>query len=273
MRLYRAHGLGNDYLVVEQGPALTEQLVRALCDRHRGVGGDGVLEPRSAPGSRHGVRIWNPDGSVAEKSGNGLRIYAWWLVTEQGAPRQLELWTGFETALCEVGTTEVAVSMGRARFQPDEVPVDRWRIDSPLKVGSDVVRVVALGLGNPHCVCFVDRDPDSLPWRRWGAALEVNPIFPNRTNVQVAQVVDRCTVQARIWERGAGETLASGSSACAVAAAGVRTERLDAGTIRVVMPGGTLRVQASSDLDLVLSGPVEPVARVEVDRAWLAARS
>lgn len=271
MRLWRAHGLGNDYLVLEEGPALSPELVRALCDRTRGVGSDGILEPAAPNGSDHGVRIWNPDGSVAEKSGNGLRIYAQWLVERRGAASGFTVHTGYEQVGCEVGD-EVRVAMGRARFEPADVPVaaDHPLIDAPIDVEGAALAITCVGVGNPHCVIYRDEPLDDLPWRAWGRALERHPLFPNRTNVQIARVVSRSTVEARIWERGAGETLASGSSSCAVAAAGVRTGRLDAGEITVVMPGGRLHVRVAADWQLILRGPVEVVGLIDVDPRWLA---
>lgn len=256
MRLYRAHGLGNDYLVLETGDPLDPDRVRAICDRHRGVGSDGILEPIAGGSADYGVRIWNPDGSIAEKSGNGLRIYARWLA-DRGAKPSFTVWTGHDTVTCEVGADEIAVAMGRAR------------VSTPETVDEHVVSVVSVG--NPHCVVFVDRDPDEVPWRAWGASLEVHPRFPARTNVQIARRVDDATAVARIWERGAGETLASGSSACAIAAAGVATGRLKPGRIAIHMPGGTLAIDVTAELDLVLRGPVEVIGRIEVDPRWLAA--
>lgn len=274
MRLWRAHGLGNDYLVLEDGPAMTPELARAICDRHRGVGGDGVLEPTDAPDADHGVRIWNPDGSVAEKSGNGLRIYARWLVARAGASTAFTVSTGTERVSCEVGD-EVRVAMGRARFAPADVPVASASpfVERPIALDGATLTATAVGIGNPHCVIYREEPLDTLPWRDWGRRLEVHPLFPNRTNVQVARVRGPRTVEARIWERGAGETLASGSSSCAVAAVGVRTGRLHDGEIEVRMPGGSLHVRVDPDGELHLRGPVEPVGLVEVDPAWLAARA
>ena len=273
VRLWRAHGLGNDYLVLEDGPPLDATLARALCDRHRGVGGDGVLEPMPTTEADHGVRIWNPDGSVAEKSGNGLRIFARWLVERRGAVAAFTVHTGTDRVACRVGADEVQVEMGHPTFTPAEVPV---RAPAPLvdALLPDFARpVVVLSVGNPHCVVFVDEELDGLPWRAWGRALEVHPSFPNRTNVQIARVTGPRGVALRIWERGAGETLASGSSSCAVAAAGVRTGRLERGLITLEMPGGVLRVTVGEDDALLLAGPVEPVGRIEVDARWLEART
>ena len=275
MKLYKAHGLGNDYLVLEDGAPLDPALVVAICDRHRGVGGDGILEPFDAGADAdYGVRIWNPDGSVAEKSGNGLRIFARWLVAERGAPRQFSLWTGSCRVSCDVEAESIVVDMGDASFEPADVPVSAAAplIDGELALSSGVLTVTAVGLGNPHCVVFRTEPLESLPFRAWGAEIERHPRFPNRTNVQLARVLARRVVEILIWERGAGETLASGSSSCAVAAAGVRTGRLDPGRIEVRMPGGTLWVTVSG-ASLRLEGPVERVARIEVEPEWLLARA
>ncbi len=255
--LFKAHGLGNDYLVWMGEDALGPGRVRALCDRHGGPGADGVLEPTPSARADHGVRIWNPDGSVAEKSGNGLRIYARWLVDFRGAPPRFTVDTGHDVVRCEVLGEVVRVWMGRARLpgSPTAVEVDDRRIEG-----------VAVDVGNPHFVCFVE-EMDRVPWRRWGAAIEVHPAFPRRTNVQFARVVDGA-LHLRIWERGAGATRASGSSACAAAAAAVHTGRLPRGPVAVHMPGGTLRVEVGDDDELVLEGPVTPVGRFTLDPRW-----
>ena len=274
MRFTRFHGLGNDYLVLDDGPALTAELVVDLCDRHRGIGGDGILEPTDAIGADHGVRIWNPDGSIAEKSGNGLRIFARWLADEHDAGERFSVWTGHETVQCTVCEQSVTVHMGRARFAPEDVPVVSGSpvIDTPFDVGDTVLPVTAVGVGNPHCVIFRTGNLDALPWRTWGPSIERHRRFPNRTNVQFARVLERDHVEIRIWERGAGETQASGSSACAVAAAGVQTDRLDPGAILVTMPGGELEVTVELDFGVLLEGPVERIGRFEVDEGWLLAR-
>jgi diaminopimelate epimerase len=267
--LFKAHGLGNDYLVLESGPPLDPARARALCDRHRGPGADGVLEPLSSSRGFAGVRIWNPDGSVAEKSGNGLRIFAFWLRRHRSAPAGFAIEVGPEVVDCEVEGCTVELGIGRARFDAAAVPVDRARIDEPLEVGDEVLDVVTVGIGNPHCVILRDEpDLDALPWRRWGEAIERHPAFPNRTNVQVARVTAPRRVEARVWERGAGPTLASGSSACAVAAAAVRTGRIESGPVVVEMPGGELLVTVREDWSLRLRGPVMPVGRFELDPEW-----
>ena len=188
MRFYKAHGLGNDYLLAESPRPLEAARVRALCDRHRGLGADGILEPLAGPD--HPVRIWNPDGSIAEKSGNGLRIFAWFLTVFRGAPTSFTVTTAGARVPCVVSGGSVAVGMGRARVSDDVTLVDDL-VGCPVSVG------------NPHCVVWRDTDDlDAIPWRRWGAAIEIDPHFPERTNVQFARVTSS-GVDIRIWERGA----------------------------------------------------------------------
>ena len=297
MRVRRYHGLGNDYLVLETAEVLDAPLVRALCDRHRGVGADGVLQPLPSrldaqtglPVTPFAVRIWNPDGSRAEKSGNGLRILARWLRDHRAAPAAFGVEVRLddepgEVVRCAVagpgGSGTVTVSMGPARFAPEQVPVTRALQGSLVQVAGETLELTAVGLGNPHCVCFLAdlSTLEAAPWRTWGAALEVHPLFPRRTNVQFAAVLPRqpedppdlARFAVRIWERGAGETQASGSSACAVAAAAVALGRAEH-EVWVHMPGGVLAVHVGAD-DLVLVGPVEEVGHIELAASWLAAR-
>lgn len=261
MKLLRGHGLGNDYLILEHGAPLTPGAVRALCDRHTGVGADGVLEPIDAgPHAEYGVRIWNPDGSVAEKSGNGIRIFARWLRDERGAAAAFTVWTGTDRVACDVAPDAITVEMGMARATPIDLFVCGLHLEA-----------VQIDLGNPHCVCFLDEpDLDALDWRAWGAELERHPLFPARTNVQFARVTGPREVEARIWERGAGETQASGSSACAIAAAAVATGRIAIGTVTVHMPGGALSIDVDGAGHVVLVGPAELLCRVELLPAFAA---
>lgn len=275
MKFWKAHGLGNDYLVLEAALALSAQLVQAICDRNRGIGSDGILEPCPASlGADYGVRIWNPDGSVAEKSGNGLRIFARWLHAARGASEVFSVSTGACKVGCHATASAVSVEMGAASFVAGDVPIlaEREFIEAEIALSDGQLRATAVGMGNPHCVVFRSEPLDELPWRRWGAELERHPLFPNRTNVQIARVVHPSQVEIRIYERGAGETQASGSSSCAVAAAGVRTGRLAPGRISVLMPGGELIVTVS-EAGILLEGPVEGVGHFELDPRWLAARA
>lgn len=268
MILVKSHGLGNDYLVLHawEGPALHAAAAMALCDRNRGPGGDGVLEPVRSDVADAGVRIWNPDGSLAEKSGNGLRIFARYLVDHRGMAPDLRVEVASGVVRCRVDPDAVTVEMGTATLEPDQIPCRVQLFDTPLEVCGATLRATAVGMGNPHCVVFLDADLDGLPWRSWGAALERDGRFPNRTNVQIARILGPSLIEARIWERGAGETQASGSSACAVAVAARALSLADA-AVQVRMPGGSLSVTIGQDLSVTLRGPVEEVGTFSLSSA------
>ncbi|HEX7125692.1 MAG TPA: diaminopimelate epimerase [Thermodesulfobacteriota bacterium] len=266
--IVKGHGLGNDYLVLAEWDLpqpLDPSAVRLLCHRHLGVGSDGILlaTSRAEP---YGLRIFNPDGSEAEKSGNGLRIFAKYLV-EHGvaAADAFGIRTAGGDVRAEVRREEgrvvsVAVDMGRATFDAASIPVlgpPREVVDEPLGVGDRTVRITALSVGNPHCVVFVDRLEEAL-LHDLGPRLERHPAFPRRTNVQLARVAARDRLEVLVWERGAGPTMASGSSSCAVAAAAVKRGLADR-RVAVHLPGGRLDVEVGADFALRLDGPVEEV--------------
>ncbi len=263
MQVWKAHGLGNDYLVWEGSESfLSIEIVKKLCHRHFGVGGDGLLEPFSSSLARYGVRIWNPDGSIAEKSGNGLRIFAWWLHYCRDAPSSFDIDTGFGVVQARVEGDIVSIEMGKATFVKEEIPclAPIWQTEQVFPTAT--IALYAVGMGNPHCVSFFPKavELDSLPWRAWGAQLECDARFPNRTNVQFARIVAPDRIEIRIWERGAGETSASGSSSCAVAAAAFRMGWVRS-PVTMEMPGGTLLVELSDDFSVLLKGPVEEIGR------------
>ncbi|MCI0347745.1 MAG: diaminopimelate epimerase [Chloroflexi bacterium] len=276
----KGHALGNDYLVVEPAALsfpLSPAAVRLLCDRHRGVGSDGVLALVPSDRAAAGVRISNPDGSEAEKSGNGLRIFARWLAEEgRVSGDRFTVETSAGVVGCRLRRSsgrieEVSVDMGAATFRSEHIPCGgppREVVAEDVEVGGDVVRITAVGIGNPHCVVFV-ADPARADLGRLGSALEHHPLFPRRTNVQLVRVEGRDRVRVRVWERGAGETLASGSSACAVAAACVRlgyTER----SVVVSMDGGRLSVEVGADWELRMTGPAVLVYRGVLTSSFVA---
>jgi len=269
IRFVKAHGLGNDYLVLEEAALtfpLTPAAIRLLCHRHYGVGSDGILLSTESRAADFGLRIFNPDGSEAEKSGNGLRIYARYLADAGHARADtftVETKGGVVRATVrrEAGRiTGITVDMGRASFLSQEIPVSgpaRQVVQEPLEVDGEVLTVTCVSVGNPHCVVLAEAlDPARV--RRLGPRVEHHPAFPNRINVQFARVLGRGQVAILIWERGAGFTLASGSSACAVAAACRRSGLTDE-RVAVQMPGGTLDVQVGPDFSLRMTGPAEPV--------------
>jgi diaminopimelate epimerase len=272
---FKGHGLGNDYIALEMealGLELTPLAVRLMCDRHNGVGSDGILARVPSTAADFGVRIFNPDGSEAEKSGNGLRIFAAYLL-EQG---DVDLRTPFTvetpggTVRMEIqnqsqdGVLFVEVEMGTATFRSADVGLpgpDRETDNEPLELASgDVVHINTVSVGNPHCVVFQDElDVESL--RRRAPQISTHTAFARGVNVQFAVPLEPDGVEAWVWERGAGETRASGSSACAIAAAAVRRGMVSERQVAVRMPGGTLHVHVRDDWSLVLNGPVESVCR------------
>jgi diaminopimelate epimerase len=227
------------------------------------VGSDGILLRTGSAVADVGLRIFNPDGSEAEKSGNGLRIFAKYLWERGGlrqSPMRIETKGGVVEAVCHLAgqrVDQVTVEMGHATFRAPEIPMhgpDREVVGVPLQVGDRFLKVTCVSVGNPHCVVFTDRLDDEEV-RELGPKIETHPAFPNRTNVQFARVVSRDRVEIRIWERGAGYTLASGSSSCAVAAAAVKNGLADGG-ITIQSPGGELGLDVRKDWTIRLRGPV-----------------
>ncbi len=254
----KSHGLGNDYLVMDpetQPVALTPAAIRLICHRNFGVGSDGILLRTESQRADFGMRILNPDGSEAEKSGNGARIFAKYLF-DTGKARSdrftLDTLGGIVSVQVQVEgdrARSISAAMGRARFDPfDSIEVDGVAYE-----------VSSLSVGNPHCVILVN-DLDAVDLARIGPRIETHSAFPNRTNVQFAQVMNRSLVRIVIWERGAGVTLASGSSSCAVAAACYRRGLVD-GTMTIRMPGGDLSIEIDREGEIQMTGPVEEVCR------------
>ena len=263
--------LGNDYIVVDParlGLRLTPANIRALCHRNLGIGSDGILALASPRAADFGVRIFNPDGSEAEKSGNGVRIFARFLYDFRYTRKTtLSIHTkgGLVRAQLMVHGGQVArirVDMGRATFVSSAIRVRGRRravVGERLDVGGESLRVTCVSIGNPHCVIFVPR-LDVAVLRRLGPLIEHHPRFPHRTNVQLARVRSRRLVEALIWERGAGVTMASGSSSCAVAAAAFKQGLVDR-RVTVSMPGGALAIAVSDQFDLRMTGPATLVYR------------
>jgi len=269
----KGHGLGNDYIVIDEADLprpLDTRAIERVCDRNWGVGSDGILLKVPSARADFGLRIFNPDGSEAEKSGNGLRIFAKYL-WDHGHARgrttfRVDTKGGVVECTCHVRDGRmsfVTVEMGRASFRSAAIPMtgpDRDAVAVPLELpdGSKVTATV-VSVGNPHCVVFVD-DLESIDLARVGPGLERHPMFPRRTNVQFVRVDSTGRVTIRIWERGAGETMASGSSSSAVAAACVR-RGFTGPDVAVHSAGGILRVHVAADFAIRLTGPAEEISR------------
>jgi diaminopimelate epimerase len=265
---YKYHGLGNDYLVIDPAEfpfQPTPEVVRAICDRHYGAGSDGILlgPLADAADGERALRIFNPDGSEAEKSGNGLRIFAWFLY-EQGfvdaGPFPIRTLGGRVRArIVDPAAKVVQVDMGAPSFDARAAAPGAGMaeiVDHEHDFGAERCRITFVSMGNPHCV-VTGMPPSEALACRLGPVIERSPLFPARTNVQFLQVLSRSEILIEIWERGAGYTLASGSSSCAAAAA-ARKLGLVGDEVTVHMPGGVLRVTfAGGSAHLV--GPVEKV--------------
>jgi diaminopimelate epimerase len=261
------HGLGNDYLVVDpnvQDVELTPEVIRLICDRNFGVGSDGILCGPVDTDGISGVKIFNPDGSEAEKSGNGLRIFAKYLFDNNyvtGKDFSIVTSGGIVDAhIVDDRANLIRIRMGKITFLSTEIPANgdpRQVVDEELEINGTTYKVTCLSIGNPHCVIPTE-DLSETKARHLGPHVENHEMFPNRINMQLLKVIDRGNIEIRIWERGAGYTLASGSSACAAAGAAHRLGLVDE-KINVEMPGGSLLVEIGADQVIDLTGPVEGV--------------
>jgi len=267
-RFYKYHALGNDYLVInplELAEDLDSFRIQRICHRNYGVGSDGILlGPLETGESDFGLRIFNPDGSEAEKSGNGLRIFSRYL-WDQGLVREKAFTVmtpgGRVESVVKDGGRTVTVQMGQASFDSTRIPVrgePREVLNETMTVGGEVLQFCAATVGNPHCVVLRERVSEEEA-KRLGPLIEKDSRFPNRTNVQFMKVLDRSHVQIEIWERGAGYTLASGSSSSAAAAVAYRLG-LCGRQITVRMPGGELDILVSDDFSIQMTGPVTKIA-------------
>ena len=266
------HGLGNEYIILESEHIdfqLTVQAIKRLCNIHFGIGSDGIVMNVPSAKADFGFRVYNPDGSEAEKSGNGLRIFSKYLFDYGYAKtRQFSVETLTDIVHAEIfeetqgKASMVRVDMGKAVFAPREIPVSS---DLPEFIGQKIMagdrefEVNCVSVGNPHCV-VIRPELDEKEIRTYGPLLENHPIFPHRINVQFAKVLSDSDAQILIWERGAGYTLASGSSSCAASSILVK-KGLIKGDLTVHMQGGTLKINIDSDWNIRMTGEVREIAR------------
>jgi len=271
MQFFKYHALGNDYLVLDpqDHPDWTEPSAaqtRVICHRNFGIGSDGILwGPLPSDASEFGLRIFNPDGSEAEKSGNGLRIFSRYLKDRGHAKAStfsIETLGGSVTADLQEEGRVITVDMGRVSFDSATIPVNgpiREVLNEEIVAAGRTFSFSAATIGNPHCVVPMDKVDADLA-HRYGPALEVHELFPNKTNVQFLQVMDRSNIRIEIWERGAGYTLASGSSSSAAASVAHRHGWVD-DQLTVHMPGGEIGIEIDpTDYAVRMTGPVTPVA-------------
>jgi len=262
------HALGNDYIVIDPknlpAPLTTEQ-VKTICHRNFGVGSDGILlGPLPSASAKCALKIYNPDGSLAEKSGNGLRIFSRFLWDTQFVGNDeftIQTDGGLVRSTVFDGGRMVRVEMGRVSFASDKIPVTgppREVLNEQITVGGRAFTYCAATIGNPHCVLPLPEISEALA-REYGPLLETHPNFPRKTNVQFLKVLDRANLQIEIWERGAGYTLASGSSSSATAAVAHKLGLVDQ-TISVHCPGGIIQIEIRAGFDILMTGSVTKVS-------------
>ncbi len=270
MRFAKYHALGNDYLVLNpadfptwQEPSVAQ--IRVICHRNFGIGSDGILwGPLESQNCDFRLRIFNPDGSEAEKSGNGLRIFSRYL-WDQGLIQKpnftLETSGGAVRSEIRDAARLITIDMGQVNFSSARIPVmgpERDVINECMQILDRDFVFSAATIGNPHCVITLSEVSESIA-RHYGPQIEVHPNFPKKTNVQFLQVLDRANLRIEIWERGAGYTLASGSSSSAAAAVAHRLGLVDS-NVTVHMPGGNLAIEIAPNYSIRMTGSVTRVA-------------
>ena len=273
IKFTKMHGLGNDFIVIDainQSVSLTAEQIRLLADRHFGIGCDQLLLVEQATSSEADFRyrIYNADGGEVGQCGNGARCFMRF-VTEQGLSDKTRLLvetTGGLLQLTREDDGQVTVNMGIPRLQPFEIPFDAPAFATlyPLHAADHQLEIAAISMGNPHAVLLVD-DIESAPVAELGPAIESHPRFPERVNAGFMQIVNRHTIRVRVYERGAGETLACGSGACAAVVAGCLWEQLDT-RVKVFLNGGELMVSWQGEGEPVLmTGPATTVYQGHIE--------
>lgn len=276
MDFFKYHALGNSYIVMRAadfGVEMSSDLIRCICDANFGIGSDGVLlDAGSADDPIPRLRIFNPDGSEAEKSGNGIRIFCRYLWEQEIVDNDeffLHTKGGQVKAQVLEHGTQVRVEMGQISFNSAAIPLTgpvREVLQESVVINGQNLVFSAATIGNPHCVIFTDH-PDEQMARALGPALETHPLFPNRTNVQFVRVLNRHEIQVEIWERGTGYTLASGSSSCAAAAVAHKLGYCDAEII-VHLAGGDIQITIAPDFHITMIGSVAHIAVGQFSREW-----
>ena len=292
MKFSKLQATGNDFILVDAltgpGEGDRRELARAICDRHFGVGADGLILVQNSTIADLKMRIFNSDGSEAEVSGNGLRCFAKYVI-EKGLIGKMSSRAGQGNRSLTIETlsgvrkvkaymssnkvNRVAVNMGLPQFQTEQIPV-RIKVDiipileHPLVIDGKKLTLSLLSMGNPHAVSFLSRPIADFPLAEIGPKVERHPMFPQRTNFEVARVLSKGKIEARVWERGVGETLACGSGACAIAVAAQLLDYVNR-QVDIILEGGTLTVSWDRLGEVLLSGPVEEVFTGE----WLEERS
>ena len=266
MKFAKMQATGNDFVLIEAGEERDwSSLAQAMCQRHFGVGADGliILLPSAVADLR--MRMFNPDGSEAEACGNGLICLARYAIDRRltDASRELTVETLGGTRKVRAHGSLIQVVMGVPQFSAEAIPMVVGEkldiiVDYPIVAQGEKLLLTCLSMGNPHAVCFLEESVTDFPLFELGPKVENHPIFPKRVNFEVAHVLDRKKVEARVWERGVGETLSCGTGACAVAVAARLRNQVDS-HVDIILPGGTLTVDWDMVGEVMLGGPAELV--------------
>jgi diaminopimelate epimerase len=286
MNFYKYEAAGNDFIIIDARKEKGDwnKLAISMCDRHFGAGADGIITVDIQNSGNLFMRIFNADGSEAEVCGNGLRCFAKYVsdysISNENdlkifTPSGLKLATIFQNDDGKVN--RVKVNMGMPKFAANEIPVvmgpgssavskhDIKLLCSTLKVGKEQLILNFVSMGNPHAVSFISEPVDKYDLAAIGPKIEHNPIFPQRTNFEIANVENKKTIKTRVWERGVGETLACGSGACAIGVAAIMNDLVE-NDVDIMMPGGKLEISWKEGGDVFLTGPVKQVYKGE----WIA---
>jgi diaminopimelate epimerase len=278
MQFYKYHALGNDYIIIDPEKfnfKLTEDNIKLVCHRNFGVGSDGILYGPIFKNGKIGLRIFNPDGSEAEKSGNGLRMFSKYLLDAHYVTEKKffinTICDQFEAELVSDNPVLIKIDMGMVTFTSNEIPVAgkvREVVNETISIEGENYNITCLSIGNPHCVLILDEISEEKA-KKTGPLIELNSLFPNRINVQFVKIIDRNNIQIEIWERGAGYTLASGSSASASATVANKLGLVD-NKVYVHMQGGILEIEINSQNHILMSGTVTNVAEGNFSEEMLA---
>ncbi len=276
MNFVKLQATGNDFVLIDARQMKKRDwsaLAKSMCHRHFGVGADGILLILPSKKADFFMRMFNPDGSEAEACGNGLRCAARYAVENSlvsGTETRIETPAGMKVARAK-GKESFQITMGKPALIPTAVPVRVDRkgaskttpvIDYPITIGTMKLKVTCVSIGNPHAICFLDQPVADFPLAEIGPKVEHHPMFPNRVNFEIVNVANRKKLKARVWERGAGETLSCGTGACAIAVA-ARLKKLTDDHVDIILPGSTLTVDWDGKGEVLLSGPAEIVFKGE----------
>tara|TARA_Y100001936_G_scaffold52735_3_gene51263 strand:+ start:4117 stop:4962 length:846 start_codon:yes stop_codon:yes gene_type:complete len=276
----KSHGLGNDYIVIdgkEVNYSLKKREIIRLCNRNYGIGSDGILMLCKSKNADFGLKIYNPDGSQAEKSGNGLRIFSAFLFDHKYVKNKKIISIETKGGLVKSkfikknkNKSFFNVEMGNAIFLNNKIPVkikdkNNSCLNKEINLKNKKFIFNAVSVGNPHCVIFLNKISKDLA-KEYGPLIETHRFFPNKINVQFVKIINKSTVNIEIWERGAGYTLASGSSSCGVVSVGYKLGLLNS-NVKVQMPGGNLNISIDNNFKLKMEGPVEEICsgKIHID--------